>query len=308
MLDIRRLQVLAALENSNTMTSAAAHLHMTPSAVSQQIAALEREVDMALLDRSGRRVRLNAAGRLLIDQYHRIHAVMEETEACLEQLRTEVSGELTISTFPSFCSTILPEALMQLRRAHPQLRTQVLDMEPLESIEGLRSGAVDVAVVDDISPGSLEGVDITELWRDEIVLCLPPDREDLSTQVGLADFADEHWILDSVDASFTDFLRQTCRDAGFEPDVVAHCSNLTAALGLVRAGFGATLISELNLGRETTDVTVRRLDPPISRNHRILTRSSNRNSPAIAATRRQLQVAAGARPGGQPKLTATKNR
>ncbi|GAA1391352.1 LysR family transcriptional regulator [Luteococcus peritonei] len=304
MLEMRRLQILAALEMSTTMTSAAARLHMTPSAVSQQISLLEREVGVPLLDRAGRSVRLNAAGSDLVQHYHLIRAQMEQAEASMARARHEVSGVLTISTFPSFCSTILPAALMSLRRAHPQLVVRVRDMEPLESIVGLREGSVDVAVVDDLQPVPLDDMDVTELSRDEIVLCLSAEHDDLPLRVRLADVAGERWIFDSLDSRFAEMSAQTCREAGFEPEVVAHCGNLTAAMGLVRAGFGITLVSELYLGRETSDVTVRRLNPPITRNHRILTRQSNRDSPGVVAVRSHLRRAARDRYGSADQAPA----
>lgn len=295
MLEMRRLQILAELESSSTMTSAASRLHMTPSAVSQQVALLEREVRVPLLDRVGRSVRVNDAGSLLVAHYHQIRNQMEQAEASLAQMHQEVSGELTVSTFPSFCSAILPETLVTLRRLHPNLVVRVRDMEPIDSIAGLRSGEVDVAVVDDLHPYSLDGIAATELWRDEMVLCLSADRDDLPPKVGLGELAGERWVLDSLGSRFADFIEENCRAAGFEPQVVAHCSNLTAALGLVRAGLGATLVSELNLGRETTDVVVRRLDPPLTRNQHLLTRQSNRRMPAVAAVRQQLMAAARSR-------------
>lgn len=302
MLDLRRLQVLAALEAEGTMTAAAAVLHLSTSAVSQQITLLEREVSLPLLERVGRRVRLNEAGRSLVAHYRQIAAAVESAETNLALFRTDVRGTVTISTFPSFCSTILPQALMALRRRYPELTALVRDMEPVESAAGLRAGTIDVAVVDDLHDVSSEGVVSSVLASDEIVLCLPAAYEPLpASEVALADLADERWIFDSAGSAFEVFTRDLCQRAGFEPTVVAHCSNLIAMLGLVRAGFGVALMSELNLGRETDDILVRRLQPLCTRDLLVLTRST-RLTPAVRAVVHELRAATRARYTGAGRV------
>lgn len=291
MLDLRRLQILAALEAEGTMTAAAGRLHMSTSAISQQMTLLEREVALPLLERVGRRVRLNEAGKALVAHYREIAAAVEAAETSLSLFHTDVRGTVAISTFPSFCSTILPHALMALRRAYPALGTVVRDMEPVESVARLRSGDIDVAVVDDLHEVSFEGVVSSLLARDEIVLCLPAGYEPLpAATVRLEDFAGEHWVFDSEGSAFEVFTRGLCRQAGFEPTVVGHCSNLIAMLGLVRAGFGVALMSELNRGRETEDLLVRRLEPLCSRDVLVLTRTSGL-TPAVRAVVKELRAA-----------------
>lgn len=284
MLDLRRLHVLAAVDRFGTMTSAAAHLHITTSTVSQQIALLEKDVGMPLFDRTGRTVRINEAGASLVEHYRRIVAVVEEAESSLARFRTGVEGTVRISTFPSFASAVLPTVLMALRERYPQLELLVMDTEPHESVARLRDGEIDVAVVDNSVPLPGEGVDVIPLARDEIVLCLPPHHRPVPADpVTLADFADEDWVMDAEHTGFEAWVSDVCLHAGFEPRVVAHCSNLVAALGLVRAGFGVALMSSLNLGRQTEDLMVRRLEPAQYRELRILVRSATRNSPVAGA-------------------------
>ena len=295
MLDIRRLQILKTLALEGTMTAAATKLHMTTSAVSQQLAVLEREAGLALLVRAGRNVRLTEAGAMLVDHYARIATEVEAAEANLKKLQTDVRGRLSISAFPSFCSTVLPSALTSLHAGYPRLELTVSDLEPFESVAQLRAGHIDVAVVDDLHDIQDEGLVKTILGRDEIILCLPGDRQ-VSTDATLSDFADERWILDQEGSVFEQFVRQTCRNAGFEPNVVANCRNLMAMLGLVRGGLGVALMSELNLGRETEDLVVRRVDPGYGRNIIVLHRAASRESPAIAAVVSELRKATDARP------------
>lgn len=291
MLELRRLQVLAALEAEGTMTSAAAVLHLSTSAVSQQLTLLEREVGLPLLERVGRRVRLNEAGLTLVRHYWSIAAEVEAAETSLARFHTDVRGTVAISTFPSFCSTILPHALMALRRSYPELSTIVRDMEPLESVARLRAGDIDVAVVDDLHEMAFEGVTRSVLARDEIVLCLAGDYQPVpAATVALSEFAGEHWIFDSEGSAFELFTRSLCQDAGFAPDVVAHCSNLLAMLGLVREGVGVALMSELNLGRVTEDLLVRRVEPLCARNVLVLTRETG-VTPGVRAVVKELRTA-----------------
>lgn len=291
MLDLRRLQILAALEAEGTMTAAATRLHMSTSAISQQMTLLEREVSLPLLERVGRRLRLNEAGKALVAHYREISAAVEAAETSLSLYHTDVRGTVAISTFPSFCSTILPQALIALRRAYPALETVVRDMEPVESVARLRSGDIDVAVVDDLHDVRFDGVVSSVLARDEIVLCLPADYEPMpAAPIRLEDLADERWVFDSEGSAFEVFTRALCRAAGFEPRVMGHCSNLIAMLGLVRAGCGVALMSELNLGRETEDLLVRQLEPTCSRDVLVLTRTSGL-TPAVRAVIKELRAA-----------------
>ncbi|MDR6987502.1 DNA-binding transcriptional LysR family regulator [Paenarthrobacter nitroguajacolicus] len=295
MLDIRRLHVLKTLNLEGTMTAAAAKLHMTTSAVSQQLAVLEKEAGVSLLVRAGRKVRLTEAGTTLVAHFDRIAVEVEAAETSLKRLQTDVRGRLAISAFPSFCSTVLPTAVMSLHSAYPRLDVVVSDLEPFESIAQLRAGRIDVAVVDDLHDIPDEGLVKTALGRDEIILCLPKNRQAAET-VNLSDYANDHWILDQEGSVFEQFVRHTCKGAGFEPRVVANCRNLMATLGLVRGGLGVALMSELNLGRETEDLLVRRVEPSCGRNIIVLHRAASGKSPAVAAALDELRKAAKARP------------
>lgn len=292
MLDLHRLHVLATLAAEGTMTAAAARLHMTTSAVSQHVAQLEREVKVPLLVRHGRRVVLNEAGLALVGHYPSIAEAVEEAEAHVRSFQVDVHGTIALSTFPSFCSTVLPDALMRLRRAYPDLHVTVRDMEPIESIDHLCSGQIDVAVIDDLHPMSAEGISLTVLARDEVVLLQAPSRDiptSISATARLRDYADAPWILDTEASAFARHVRSLCRAAGFEPKVVANCSNLVASLGLVRAGFGVALMSELNLGAATRDLDARPVDPPCSRTILVATRVAAGQAPSVQAVIRALQ-------------------
>ena len=290
MLELRRLQILSTLAAEGTMTAAAARLYMTTSAVSQQIALLEREVGLPLLVRSGRSVALNDAGRALVAHYGVISGAIDAAEAHLRTFHSDVRGTIAIGTFPSFGSAILPDALMGLRRDHPQLQTSVRDMEPTESVSQVRSGGLDVAVVDDLHALAMDGLVSGLLARDELVLCLPPGEPVQSAPADLAEYADASWIFDT-DAAFAEYVRSMCRQAGFEPRVVAQCSNLVATVGLVRAGYGVALVSELNLGPTTQDLVVRRVLPACERRIRVVTRASSQQAPSVRAVIRALRAA-----------------
>ena len=298
MLDIRRLHILKTLELEGTMTAAAAKLHMTTSAVSQQLAVLEKEAGLALLVRTGRKVRLTEAGAMLVEHFGRIASEVEAAEATLKKFQTDVRGRLAISAFPSFCSTVLPSAVMSLQAAYPRLDVTISDLEPLQSVAQLRAGNIDIAVVDDLHEIQDEGLVKTVLARDEIILVLPRDRPvpESGAAVHLPDYAHESWVLDQEGSVFEQFVLQTCREAGFTPKVIANCRNLMATLGLVRGGLGVALMSELNLGRETEDLHVRRVDPSCGRNIIVLYRAASKAAPAITAAIEELRIATEARP------------
>lgn len=297
MLELRRLAILATLATEGTMTATAARLHLTTSAVSQQVALLEKEVGLPLLVRSGRNVILNDAGQALVGHYARIVETVEEAEAHLRTFHSDVVGTIAIGTFPSFCSVVLPEALMALRREHPRLQTSVCDLEPMDSIARLRAGGIDIAVIDDVYEIEGEGIVTVPLSRDKIVLCAAPDhRPATEPTIELADYAQLPWIIDSDGSVFAEFVQSLCRAAGFEPRVVAHCGNLLASLGLVRAGYGVALMSELNLGPVTADLVVRRVNPPVERQIIVALRASSAQAPSVQAVVRALRRATRTRP------------
>src|SRR6201992_3685043 len=146
MLDVRKLRVLRELAHRGTIAAVAEALAYTPSAVSQQLAALEREAGVPLLERTGRRVALTPAGAVLARYAETVLAVLEEASAALAATRSSLTGPLRIGAFPSAARTMLPRALVALGGEHPGLELMVTELDPVAVPGGLRAGTLDVAL------------------------------------------------------------------------------------------------------------------------------------------------------------------
>lgn len=291
MLDLRRLQILSALEAAGTMRAAAEALYMTTSAVSQQLSLLEKEAGVPLLVRSGRRVRLTDAGHVLVRHAHQIVAAAEAAETSMKRFRTDVAGHIALSAFPSFASAILPKALTSLKGNYPDLQVTVSDLELFQSVAELRAGRIDLAVIDDLHPVSTDGLIREELIVDELVLCLPPSLEAQLPigPVAVSALKDENWVTDVRQSVFEIFVRKLCNDQGFEPKVVANCSNLAVTMAMVEAGIGVAVLSRMATMRSAYDVLTRPIAPAQPRRVLLAYREAVYDSPLVAAVAAELK-------------------
>jgi DNA-binding transcriptional LysR family regulator len=289
-LDLRRLQILSALEAEGTMTAAAEVLFMTTSAVSQQLSLLEREAGVPLVARSGRRVRLTEAGLVLVRHAHQISAAAEAAETSMKRFRTDVAGVVSLSAFPSFAGTILPPALQALAVSYPDLRVTVSDLEPFQSVAELRAGRIDLAVIDNLHPVPTEGMIKTLLYEDELIICLPPSYKDLPRgPVGISTLSTANWIMDVRQSVFEIFVRNLCIEQGFEPKVVANCSNLAVTLALVEAGVGVAVLSKMHAIRKSFNIASRSITPSPRRDIILAYRAASQDSPLVAAVAAELK-------------------
>ena len=136
-MDVRRLRLLLELTRRGTITAVAGALAYTPSAVSQQLAALEREAGVPLLERTGRKVALTPAGTVLARSAESVFAVLEEASAALAATRDNLTGPLRIGAFPSAARVILPPALVALGRDYPALELMVTELDPVDVPDAL---------------------------------------------------------------------------------------------------------------------------------------------------------------------------
>src|SRR5918992_1369967 len=166
MLDVRRLRVLREVALRGSITRAADALSYTPSAVSQQIAVLERECGIALVEREGRGIRLTGPAHSLVSRTERILEELEHARADLEEWAADLTGTLRIASFPTAARAILPQALEELRATHPRLEPALEESEPDESLPAVGLGTVDAAVAHeyDLFPDrDTDGLHRTEL-------------------------------------------------------------------------------------------------------------------------------------------------
>ncbi|MGM7424022.1 LysR family transcriptional regulator [Cellulosimicrobium sp. CpK407] len=309
MLNAARLQILARLESLGTVRAVGASLHLSPSAVSAQLAALEAETGARLVERTGRRVRLTPAGRTLARHARVILDQMALAEAELAHPDGQPAGVVRVAAFSSAVRALVIPLARRLAAEHPRVRVEVVELDPRESGPALRRADVDVAVTADLLDGArLAGPDVATvpLLEDPVVLVTPTDASadaPAGTVVGegpvdLADLADARWAADLPGRYLSTLVESACRDAGFEPRVVARLPSYELLLAHVEAGLSVALLPGLAVDPRY-DVVARPLRVPRTRPVYAAVR---RGAPPTAATSVVLaglrRVAAAATVGG----------
>jgi DNA-binding transcriptional LysR family regulator len=265
MLDVRRLVVLREVAVRGSFSAAAQALTYSQSAVSQQIATLEREAGTRLVERNGRSVRLTDAGRALVRRADAILTELEGAERDLQLLAGLRGGQVRVSTFASAAIALVPEAVTAFRAAHPGVRIELSLVEvTAEAVEGLRAGRADLALLaeppDQPEPGPLE----THHLLDDPMLAVLPAGHPLARRraLRLADLAEERWVLGGgPGCSDRATILRACHVAGFEPRVSVEfpTDDYHAIQGMVAAGAGITLLPRLALSVPRDDLVVRPL-------------------------------------------------
>ncbi len=307
MLDVRRLRLLHELARLGTIAAVADALTYTPSAVSQQLAVLEREAGLPLLRRSGRRVVLTAAGERLAEHAGRVLAVLEQAESELAAARTELTGQLRIGAYPVAVRTLLPSALVALGAEHPGLELMVTELDPVAVPAALRSGALDIALVHeyDYAPSEPDpAVDSEPLLSETIYLATPAAAAapgagapaagargagaDPGDPVGRC--RDMPWIVSSPDTLCYLMAVRLCHASGFSPRIRHYADDFATVLALVAAGQGVALVPELAAADPPGGVV---LTPLAARRHsRIAYRAGAGSHPAVAACATAIRSAA----------------
>jgi len=284
------MQVLRAVVSSGSVTAAAAHLGYTPSAVSQQVAALEREAGLPLLERVGRGVRPTAAGRLLTGHAAIISEQVAAAETALADLRAGRTGRLTVRYFASVGPTLLAPALARFREAHPGVT-----VDPKLGDPDFSSGDADLTILvrrprDEPPPG----VQVSRLLDDAYQAVLPTGHRLAAHRViDLADLAGDAWVGSEPPGPCLEPIIDACAAAGFTPTFVAKSEDYATAQGFVAAGLGVTLIPRLGLGTRHPGVVVRRIRrPEPTRTIYVATRETAGASPALNTLINALKAAA----------------
>src|SRR3954454_3395055 len=262
MLDVRRMRVLREVAQRGSFSAAAEALSFTQSAVSQQIAALEREAGTLLLHRGARGVRLTEAGEALVRHTEAILARLAEAESELEAIAGLKGGRLRMASFESAGATLMPLAIAAFREAHPAVELSMTMLEPEDSIPQLRSGELDLAITFYATrgPETDEGLHHQHLLDDPMYLVLPSDHR-LATKrnLRLADLAGEAWIGGPADCECNRLIYRACATAGYDPRIAFETDDYQAVQGFVAAGVGVSLIAELGLTTIRDDIVVRDL-------------------------------------------------
>ncbi|MFH8797324.1 LysR family transcriptional regulator [Streptomyces sp. NPDC017941] len=295
MLNLERLRTLDALARHGSVSGAAAGLHVTTSAVSQQMTKLEREVGQQLLAKNGRGVRLTDAGRLLADHAARILSQVELAQSDLEQQRGKAVGELRMAAFPTAMRGLLPAALSSLRVGHPGLRVSAQELEPQQGVSGVVRGDLDVAVVLDWYNKPLpvpEGLMKAPLLDDPADVAMPAahpmaDRP----EVDLDDFAEDEWITWAEGEFCHEWLMFTLRAKGFEPRIAHRAEEHHTQLALVAAGLGVCVAPRLGRDPMPTGVRTVPVRHRVRRHVYVVWRADADRRPSIRAAVEALRVA-----------------
>lgn len=298
MLDIRRLQVLAAVVDSGSVTAAATRLGYTPSSVSQQLSVLEREAGVPLFEKHGRGIRPTEAGVLLAEHATSVLRAVTEAEDALSDLREGRSGRVRVMSFVSAGDSLLPAAVAHLRRTRPGLHVATTIGETEQAYEFLRSNQIELAVV--LEPFALGDEPDDDLLRvhllDDPYRAMLPEGHPLAGEgsVDLIDLAREDWVAAMGGNGFCrDDTIDLCRRAGFSPRFVAHAVEFPAAQAYVAAGIGVGLVPVLALGAVHPGVAILRLRrEPEPRHVWVVTRPAIAATATVAATVHALRLAA----------------
>lgn len=285
MLDVRRLRVLREVARRGSLSAAAEVLSYTPSAVSQQIATLERETGSALLERRARGVVLTEAGNVLVEHAEAILARVAAAEAALTALTEVRRGRLRMASFATAGATVLPRALNVFRARHPEIEVTVGQASPRESVEGLRAGRLDLALTADLDPEPAEGVVTVPLFEDAFQLALPAGHPlAAASAVAFEDLAAETWVDVPGSASGGGALKAVAAVYGFTPRIAFESDEYTAVWELVRARVGLALVPRLALHPSQDGVVLRDLGPDGPRRSiQAATRAPAFRSPAAEA-------------------------
>jgi DNA-binding transcriptional LysR family regulator len=299
MLDVRKLLLLRELARRDTIAAVADALCYTPSAVSQQLAALERDAGVPLLQRTGRRVGLTPAGAALAGQTEEILALLERAAAGLAAARTGLAGPLRIGAFPTAMRTILPAALVALGRDHPGLELMVTELDPAAVPDALRSGALDVALVHEYEfvPAPRDpALDTEPLLEEAIYLAsagpAPMVGDDITGDDLVGGHRDSPWIMASPGTLCYTMAVRACQAAGFTPRIRHHADDFVTVLALVAAGQGVALVPQLGAIGPPPGVVLTEL--PARRRTRIAYRNGTRHHPSVSACIAAIHAAADA--------------
>ncbi|TWG12958.1 LysR family transcriptional regulator [Actinoplanes teichomyceticus] len=249
MLDPRRLSLLRDVAATGTIAAAAERAGCTAAAASQQLAALERDLGAALLERSARSVRLTEAGRVLADHAGRLLTSLDEAERAVRDVAGLRGGTIRVAAFATAGTSFVVPALTAFRRRHPEIELRFTELESAEALPEVRAGTVDLAVTHEYIPLSrpdLRGLHQRPLYREPMMLAVPRNLSPADPgPADLADFATSPWIAALTSTGFQAATEMACRAAGFDPSVDIRVHSYPMVLSMVGAGFGVALVPRL---------------------------------------------------------------
>jgi DNA-binding transcriptional LysR family regulator len=283
MLDVRRIRVLQEVIGRGSFSGAADSLHLSQSAVSQQIAVLEREVGVPLLERTSEGPKLTAAGEALMEHGDAVICRLEEAEREIAQIAGLEGGRLRLSSFPTASATLMTRALSLFRQRFPKVELEFTEDEPEDSFPALKRGDFDLAVVFDYPAFPLDfsrDVQAEMILEERMRVALPVGHPLAAAKsVRIEDLAEEDWLCGALPSSCRDQIIGLCREAGFEPKISFQSEEYDVLKGFVAGGLGVTILPDLAGGHPGVELRAVRGKKPVRRVWAV-TRESEARPPA----------------------------
>ncbi|HEX5404675.1 MAG TPA: LysR family transcriptional regulator [Pseudonocardiaceae bacterium] len=285
-MDVRKLRLLSELDARGTVAEVASSLHMTPSAVSQQIAALGREVGVQLIEPDGRRVRLTGAAKVLVEHAHNILAEVERAWTGLTSYTTGNRVQVRIAGHDGVLGGLGLDVAVRLREVRPDLLVSLHEVSPDQSVAMLLRGEVDVLLGAEIGFEPIVGngrLLATSVVIDQFDLVLPAcHRLACAPTVGLTDLAMDTWVFVN-DSMCREIGLAACQAAGFRPTVAHALGDWATTLAAVRMGLGVALVPRLMLTELPPGVVARTpIGEPLRHHVVAITRTGTEQAPHIA--------------------------
>ena len=291
MLDLRRLSVLRAVAREGSFSAAARALDYTQPAVSHHIARLEEEVGTRLLHRTPRGVRLTEAGEALVQHADAVLARLAVAQDEIAEIAGLRSGRVRVAAFPSGSATLFPVAARALTDSHPGVQVSLVEAEPPEALELLRTGDVDVALTfgyPEVPIAARTEIESEPLFDDALLLVTPLSGRPRRSK--LVDFKDDAWIAGCERCRA--HLLHLAAQAGFEPRIVYATDDYVTVQSLVAAGLGVTVLPSLALrAHRRADVRATALGGDATRQVAAVVLPGPRRPPAVEAMVRALRLA-----------------
>ena len=259
MLDVKRLQVLMYVVERGSVTAAAEALSYTPSAISQQLQRLEREVGQPLLERHPRGMAPTDAGHLLAGHARKVLRQLTAAESDLAEIADVRRGHLDLGTFPTVGSSFLPLAVQRYRQLYPSIQLTIHSAREDQLIQKLEEGQVGMSLLWDYAWGRVDDsqLSLTTLFTDPTVLIVAADhRLARRKQVKMADLSNEQWIIRSENHPVVEVLQRSAVAAGFTPKISFSANDYQEAQAMVSVGFGVALAPRTAVVNKHPDVRI----------------------------------------------------
>lgn len=285
--DLHRLRLLRELQERGTLGAVATALGYSPSAVSQQLAVLEREVGLRLLEKAGRGVRLTDAGRLLAQHAGVLLAAAEAARADLASATGELRGTVRAGGLQSATRRLLIPTVARMRTDHPQVRVEISELELEQALPELRLGTLDLIVCDEYDGHPRPrppGLSFELLHEEPLKLVLPAAHPCARTDgpVAVADLREDVWVSSASGTGHHALVVGTCRSlGGYEPDLRHRSNDADVQLELVRSTGAVGLLPRLTLPAADEALAVRDVAEAAVRRRLVLITREGPRAPAL---------------------------